>query len=174
MVLSQSDRAGDDDARERTRAQGLSPADRGRVGVCLPVGNDDALAARAVGAEADQLRLDPCAIPAGSCTGRDSSVPTKWGCSTCWGTRRNGVSPPWTCTAARTSRGPRRIRFELLTIRDEQQGVDSRGGSFLDPSADVRSANRNVRRPNRAASLFRNATRPHLSQVTDRIRAARS
>ena len=28
------------------------------MGICLPVGDDDALASRAVGAEADQLRLD--------------------------------------------------------------------------------------------------------------------
>jgi serine/threonine protein kinase len=41
---------------------------------------------------------------------------------------------------------PREDKLQLLTIRDDQT-VDSRGGSFLDPSADVRSANRNLRRP---------------------------
>ena len=59
MVLSQVDRARDDPARERARTHGLSPADGGRVGVRLPIGGDDALASRAVGAEADRLRLDP-------------------------------------------------------------------------------------------------------------------
>ena len=43
---------------------------------------------------------------------------------------------------------PTEDRLEMLTIRDEHQAVDARGGSFLDPSADVRSANRNIRRPN--------------------------
>ncbi len=42
---------------------------------------------------------------------------------------------------------PTEDTLELLSIQDEQQAVDARGGSFLDPSADVRSANRNVRRP---------------------------
>jgi serine/threonine protein kinase/formylglycine-generating enzyme required for sulfatase activity len=41
---------------------------------------------------------------------------------------------------------PREDKLELLAIDGEHQTVDSRGGSFLDPSADVRSANRNLRR----------------------------
>jgi len=49
---------------------------------------------------------------------------------------------------------PREDTLELLTIRDDYQAVDSRGGSFLDPSADVRSANRNLRRPNERLPYF--------------------
>jgi formylglycine-generating enzyme required for sulfatase activity/tRNA A-37 threonylcarbamoyl transferase component Bud32 len=42
---------------------------------------------------------------------------------------------------------PREDTLELLTIPLDQ-AVEFRGGSFLDPSAEVRSANRNTRRPN--------------------------
>ncbi len=42
---------------------------------------------------------------------------------------------------------------QILTIQDDQT-VDSRGGSFLDPSADVRSANRNLRRPSERLPYF--------------------
>ena len=57
--------------KKRARTHGLSPADGGRVGVRLPIGGDDALASRAVGAEADRLRLDrawvkPGHAPAGT------------------------------------------------------------------------------------------------------------
>ena len=48
---------------------------------------------------------------------------------------------------------PREDTLQLLTIQDDQ-AVDSRGGSFLDPSADVRSANRNLRRPNERLPYF--------------------
>ena len=48
---------------------------------------------------------------------------------------------------------PREDTLRFLTIRDDSP-LDSRGGSFLDPSADVRSANRNVRRPNERLPYF--------------------
>jgi serine/threonine protein kinase/formylglycine-generating enzyme required for sulfatase activity len=48
---------------------------------------------------------------------------------------------------------PREDTIQLLKIQDDQ-GVDSRGGSFLDPSADVRSANRNIRHPNERLPFF--------------------
>jgi formylglycine-generating enzyme required for sulfatase activity len=48
---------------------------------------------------------------------------------------------------------PKEDRLLLLTIQDDQ-GVDSRGGSSLDPSADVRSANRNIRHPNERLPFF--------------------
>jgi len=49
---------------------------------------------------------------------------------------------------------PREDRLELPTIDDDHQVVDSRGGSFLDPSADVRSANRNLRKPSERLPSF--------------------
>jgi len=49
---------------------------------------------------------------------------------------------------------PREDTLQLLTIEDDYQAVDSRGGSFLDPSADARSANRNLRRPNERLPYF--------------------
>jgi formylglycine-generating enzyme required for sulfatase activity len=42
----------------------------------------------------------------------------------------------------------------LLLIKDDNGVVDSRGGSSLDPAADVRSANRNLRRPNERLPFF--------------------
>jgi formylglycine-generating enzyme required for sulfatase activity len=44
--------------------------------------------------------------------------------------------------------------LEILVVEDEHHVVDSRGGSFLDPSADVRSANRNLRHPNERLPAF--------------------
>jgi serine/threonine protein kinase/formylglycine-generating enzyme required for sulfatase activity len=49
---------------------------------------------------------------------------------------------------------PHEDKLELLTIDDANQTVDSRGGSFLDPSADVRSANRNLRRLHERLPFF--------------------
>jgi serine/threonine protein kinase/formylglycine-generating enzyme required for sulfatase activity len=49
---------------------------------------------------------------------------------------------------------PRDDVLQLLLVEDTKQVVDSRGGSFLDPSADVRSANRNLRRPNERLPFF--------------------
>ncbi len=63
----------------------------------------------------------------------------------CMGT----LDPNWDPTQP----GPREDLLRLLKIQDDQ-GVDSRGGSFLDPSADVRSANRNIRHPNERLPFF--------------------
>ena len=49
----------------------------------------------------------------------------------------------WDPSVARS----REDTLQLLLIHDDQQASDSRGGSFLDPSADIRCANRNLRRP---------------------------
>ncbi len=44
-------------------------------------------------------------------------------------------------------------RLATTTVT-ETCGLDSRGGSFLDPSADIRSANRNIRRLNERLPYF--------------------
>jgi hypothetical protein len=48
---------------------------------------------------------------------------------------------------------PRVDTIQLLSIAHDQ-GVDSRGGSFLDTAADVRSADRNIHRLNERLSFF--------------------
>jgi formylglycine-generating enzyme required for sulfatase activity len=62
----------------------------------------------------------------------------------CMGTidmSRPFTEPPWVDT------------IQLLTVRHDQ-GVDSRGGSFLDTAADVRSASRNIHRLNERLPFF--------------------
>jgi serine/threonine protein kinase/formylglycine-generating enzyme required for sulfatase activity len=63
-----------------------------------------------------------------------------------------GNASEWCTSTVDKSWDPDRPRLredalQLLLVEDSQI-IDSRGGSFLDPSADVRSANRNLRRPN--------------------------
>jgi hypothetical protein len=70
-----------------------------------------------------------------------------------------GNASEWCAATLDLYRGPNQPRpredaLELVTIQDEQQVVDARGGSFLDPSADVRSANRNLRRPSERLPYF--------------------
>ena len=65
---------------------------------------------------------------------------TTWGCSTCWGTSLNGVK-----TASNASRRRKEEDYynDIINISEsiiEKNPRLLRGGSFIDPPADVRSA----------------------------------
>ena len=123
------------------------------MGVRLPIGDDDDLASRALGGPAERLRLEP--VQAGRVTHPPGlKPPNDAGLFDVMGN-----ASEWCMSLVDLSRDPNDIRTEGGPPRDHRRstencGVDSRGGSFLDPSADIRSANRNIRRPNERLPYF--------------------
>ena len=135
-------RRGDDDPCRRPATHGLSPADRGGMGIRLPgrCGHQPLLrSTRSTCLDAYAWYHANSRITPGRAA---ACCPTTWGCSTCWGTCMNGVRT----VALLPTRQRRAIYNDDINISEsinEKSPRLLRGGSFNDLPADVRSADRN-------------------------------